>query len=38
LAEDLPEDSAEGGYLARFEGQLLALCDAALTHGTPIYF
>ena len=38
LPEDLPEDVAEGGDLARFKGQVLALCDAALTHGTPICF
>ncbi len=35
-AEDLPEDAAEGGHLARFKGQLLALRDAALTHG-PLF-
>jgi hypothetical protein len=38
LPEDLSEDAAEGGHLARFRKQLLALCDAALTHATPIYF
>jgi hypothetical protein len=38
LPEDLLENSPKGGYLARFTGQLLALCDAALTHAAPIYF
>ncbi len=38
LPEDLPEDMAEGGHLARFKRHLLALCDAARAQRTPIRF